>query len=630
MIYYPKTYGTCSGANKAINLAYKLKKEHTDKNVVIYKEILHNPYVIKELKKDNIICIDDLEKINKDDIVIIRAHGETLDTFKYLEDNNIEYYDATCINVKKVHDIVKEKYNENYKIIIVGKKTHPEVIGTASRCNNEAIIIETEDDYKQINKDDNYFVVCQTTIGYETVSSLLNYLNINNIKYEHKNTICPHQKLIQSSSVSLSDQMDIMFIIGGKHSSNTRELYNQCKKICAKSYHVDDINEFYEIIKKEDLSYTTKIGITAGGSTPKNQIQEFEGLLEFAIYYKNKTKELNKELTKYNKTLINENDNKIIKEAINKFINMNSNGKFLRGCLIDLGYKLNKNDDYANHLAIAYETFQTSILVHDDIIDNAPLRRGKQTIHESYKEEFNNFNHNENIHNNLSLCIGDIGFFFTNDLIIKKYKNDKNFIKLFNYYNQIVINTIKGEILDVYLPFKEKYDKTNKITENDILKIYKLKTSHYSIVGPFILGMILSNSSAKLIKEMEQILENIGIAFQIKDDILGIFSSKEILGKSVYSDIEEFKQTILYSYIKINKPEYLDKLLEYYGKENICEEDAKCVQNIIIESGSLDYANNLMNNLFIDSKDKINNLDITPHIKNILLGLITYLEIREK
>jgi 4-hydroxy-3-methylbut-2-enyl diphosphate reductase len=174
MIYYPKTYGTCSGANKAITLAYKLKKDNKDKNIVIYKEILHNPYVINELKKDNIICVNNLEEINKNDIVIIRAHGETLDTFKYLENKNIEYYDATCINVKKVHDIVLDKYNEGYKIIIVGKKTHPEVIATNSRCNNEGIIIESENDYKYIENNDKYYVVCQTTIGYEVVSSLLN------------------------------------------------------------------------------------------------------------------------------------------------------------------------------------------------------------------------------------------------------------------------------------------------------------------------------------------------------------------------------------------------------------------------------------------------------------------------
>ena len=315
---------------------------------------------------------------------------------------------------------------------------------------------------------------------------------------------------------------------------------------------------------------------------------------------------------------------------MSKFINMNSDGKFLRGCLIDLGYRLNKSDNYATTLAIAYETFQTSILIHDDIIDNAILRRGKETISETYKKEFSKFNHNDNIHNNLSLCIGDLGFFLTNELIIKKYKNDKNFAKLFSYYNNIVINTIKGEILDVYLPFKEKYDSNNKLKESDILEIYKLKTSWYSIVGPFVLGMILGNASAKSIKEMESILENIGISFQIKDDILGIFSSKDILGKSVYSDIEEFKQTILYSYIKINKPEYLSKLLNYYGKVNISSEDAKEVQNIIIESGSLEYAVTLMNKLFKESRNKIINLNISEYVKNILLGFITYLEIREK
>lgn len=627
MIYFPKTYGTCSGANKAINLAYKLKKEKKDKQIYIYKELLHNPYVIEELKQNNIFCIDNLESLTKNDILIIRAHGETKETFEYLEKNNIEYYDATCINVKKVQNIVKEKYNENYKIIIVGKKTHPEVIATNSYCDNKAIIIENEEDLKELNKNDKYYLVCQTTISYSLVSQVINYLQSNDFTFEHTNTICPHQKLIHSTSSSLASSMDIVFVIGGKHSSNTKELYTECKKECAKTYHVDNIHEFYEIIKKENIDLTTKVEITGGGSTPHNQIQEYTNLLEFLIYYKNKTKELTKEIAKYNKSIINEQDNKIIKEAINKFIEMNNSGKFIRGCLIDLGYRLNKSDNYANSLAIAYETFQTAILIHDDIIDNAPIRRNKQTINYSYKEELGT---NENIHNNLSLCIGDLGFFLTNELILKKYKNDKNLSKILSYYNNIVINTIKGEILDVYLPFKEKYQKENILKEEDILEIYKLKTSHYSIVGPFVLGMILSSSSAKSIKEMEEVLESIGIAFQIKDDILGIFSSKEILGKSVYSDIEEFKQTILYSYIKLNKPEFYKKLLNYYGKENITEKDAKEVQNIIIESGSLEYASSKMNKLFKESKNKIIDLNISNYVKNILLGFITYLEIREK
>lgn len=628
MIYYPKIYGTCAGANKAIEVAYKLKKENTNKNIYIYKEILHNPYIIKELEKDDIKCIDDLSLLTKNDILIIRAHGEPKETYDYLEKNNIEYYDATCTNVLKVHNIAIDKQNNGYKIIIVGKKTHPEVIGTNGWINNEGIIIEKKDDYKELNKNDKYFIVCQTTVSHKILQELLNYMNENNISYEIENTICNAQKLIQTSSITLAEQMDIMFVIGGKESSNTKELFNLCNEV-TKTYYFSDIKEFFNFIKKEKYTLNTKIGFTGGASTPKDQIKEYANLLEFFIYYKSKLKEFEVELKKINKTFI-EKDNPIVIDAINKFINMNGDGKFLRGCLIDLGYKLNKNDDYAKTLSLAYETFETSILIHDDIIDNAHLRRNKETIHETYKNEFKKYNvENDNTNNSLALCIGDLGFFYTTELITKKYKNDKNLAKLLSYYNNIVIKTIKGEIIDVALPFIEKNDKKHTLHEEDIMEIYKLKTSWYTIVGPFVLGMILGNSKVKDMEIFEKVLEPLGIAFQIKDDILGIYSSKEILGKSVYSDIEEFKQTILYSYIKIKRNDLLDELLKYYGR-SINEEESKKVQQLFEESGALEYATNKMNGMFNEAYSNIKSMDIKEYIKNILLGLILFIRLREK
>ena len=628
MIYYPKIYGTCAGANKAIEVAYKLKKENTNKNIYIYKEILHNPYIIKELEKDDIKCIDNLSLLTKNDILIIRAHGEPKETYDYLEKNNIEYYDATCTNVLKVHNIAIDKQNNGYKIIIVGKKTHPEVIGTNGWINNEGIIIEKKDDYKELNKNDKYFIVCQTTVSHKILQELLNYMNENNISYEIENTICNAQKLIQTSSITLAEQMDIMFVIGGKESSNTKELFNLCNEV-TKTYYFSDIKEFFNFIKKEKYTLNTKIGFTGGASTPKDQIKEYANLLEFFIYYKSKLKEFETELKKINKTFI-EKDNPIVIDAISKFIKMNGDGKFLRGCLIDLGYKLNKNDDYAKTLSLAYETFETSILIHDDIIDNAHLRRNKETIHETYKNEFKKYNvENDNTNNSLALCIGDLGFFYTTELITKKYKNDKNLAKLLSYYNNIVIKTIKGEIIDVALPFIEKNDKKHTLHEEDIMEIYKLKTSWYTIVGPFVLGMILGNSKAKDMETFEKVLEPLGIAFQIKDDILGIYSSKEILGKSVYSDIEEFKQTILYSYIKIKRNDLLDELLKYYGR-SINEEESKKVQQLFEESGALEYATNKMNGMFNEAYSNIKSMDIKKYIKNILLGLILFLRLREK
>lgn len=628
MIYYPKVYGTCAGANKAIETAYKLKKENKDKNIYIYKEILHNPYIINELLKDGIKCIDDLSILNENDILIIRAHGEPKETYDYLDSHNIEYYDATCTNVLKVHNLAIEKQNNGYKIVIVGKKTHPEVIGTNGWINNEGIIIENEDDYKNLNNKDKYFIVCQTTVSHKKLQELLNYMNENNIDYEVENTICNAQKLIQTSSATLAEQMDIMFVIGGKESSNTKELYNLCNEV-TKTYYFSDIKDFFNFIKKEKYTLNTKIGFTGGASTPKEQIKEYANLLEFFIYYKTKLKEFETELKKINKSFI-ENDNPIVVDAVNKFINMNGDGKFLRGCLIDLGYKLTKSDDYAKTLSLAYETFETSILIHDDIIDNAHLRRNKETIHETYKDEFKKYNiENDNTNTSLALCIGDLGFFYTNEMITKKYKNDKNLAKLLSYYNNIVIKTIKGEIIDVALPFIEKNDKKHTLHEEDIMEIYRFKTSWYTVIGPFVLGMILGNSKAKDIETFEKVLEPLGIAFQIKDDILGIYSSKEILGKSVYSDIEEFKQTILYSYVKIKRNDLLDELLKYYGK-SITEEESKKVQKLFEESGALEYATNKMNEMFNEVYANIKSMDIKEYTKNILLGLILFLRLREK
>ena len=623
MIYYPKVFGTCAGANKAIEMAFRLRNEFKEKNVYIYKEILHNPYIIDLLNKENIKCIDDLSIVNKDDILIIRAHGEQKETFDYLKEKGINYYDATCINVTKIHELVHNKYNDNKNIIIIGKKTHPEVIGTNGWCDNKALIIENENDFKTMDKTKEYFIVCQTTISESIVNETLNYLNKNNIKYEFKNTICNAQKVIQTSSIELAKNMDIMFVIGGKSSSNTKELYELIKKE-TNTYYFSNIVEYYDFIKHENITKETKVGFTGGASTPKEQIYEYAYLLEFLIYYKNILNEFTKEINNYNNKLIKD-ENYIIKDAIQKFINMNKDGKFIRASLIDLGYKLNHDDNYSIPLSIAYETFETSILIHDDIIDNSKTRRNKDTIHETYKKEFKEYK-NDNIAKSLALCIGDFGLYSANQIIVDNYKNDKNLPKLLHYYNEVIINTIKGELLDVYLPFIEKNDKNHILHEDDIMEIYKLKTSYYTIVGPFVLGMILANSNNEEIETFKKILINLGIAFQIKDDILGIYGKSKIIGKSTSSDIEEFKQTMLYSYIKIKKVEYLDELLKYYGHKNKTKE----IQDLFIKSGALEYATNKMNGLFYETTHNIKMLNIKEDIKNILLGFIKFLEIREK
>ena len=490
MIYLPKTYGICRGAYKAVELANNIGKD----NVVVYKEILHNPKVISDLEKKGIKCIDNIDEITNKNEVIIRAHGEGKETYEYFKSKKIKVHDATCPNVIKIHDLVLEKYNEGYQIIIVGKKNHPEVIGTNGWCDNKGIIIESKDEIDSLNIDNKkIYVVAQTTIREENYLEIIKLLK-KKYDIEYKNTICNAQRLIQTNSLDLAKKMDIMFVIGGLNSSNTKELFNICNEVCT-SYLVKDINDFYNLVKKMDLTKDTKIGITGGASTPKSEVESYKKLLEFLIYYKNIKGIYEKNIDIYNKSFI-KNDNNIVTEGINKFINMNSDGKYVRASLIDLGYKLSGNsDNYAIPLGIAYETFQTAILVHDDIIDNSNLRRGKVTIPYTYMKELKSTKYKDKVadtSNSMGICLGDLGFYYANKIILDTYFEDKNLVKLLEYYNNIVINTIKGEMLDVMLPLKAecfKYD----TKESEVMEIYNLKTSWYTIVGPFSLGLILAN-----------------------------------------------------------------------------------------------------------------------------------------
>ena len=126
-------------------------------------------------------------------------------------------------------------------------------------------------------------------------------------------------------------------------------------------------------------------------------------------------------------------------------------------------------------------------------------------------------------------------------------------------------------------------------------------------------------------------LFNLGIAFQIKDDILGIFGDESEIGKSASSDISEFKQTLLYSYVANNNPKLLKELDKYYGKENLTNDDINAVKDIFYKSGAKEYSISMMESMFEKSRDKLSKIDfIDEKYKNILNGFITYLDLRTK
>ena len=397
---------------------------------------------------------------------------------------------------------------------------------------------------------------------------------------------------------------------------------------------VENINELYKWIKNENS--------TTLNNTKVEGNKEAEDLFAFFKFYFKILEECKESITDINNNFIDNADNKLVVDATKELIRMNKDGKFIRAALIALGYySKNLNNDNKEYLplATAYETFQTSILIHDDIIDNADLRRGKITIPKSYSNEFEKSNNNSkdfhqrkiHIANSLGICIGDLGFYLASKILISNYRDNPNFDRILNLYNTIVINTIKGEIIDVLLPFNEQYCDVPRTTEDDVMEIYRLKTAWYSIIGPFSLGMVLANYSDEEIKKMQELLYNLGIGFQIKDDILGIFGDEKELGKSASSDVSEFKQTILYSYIAQNNPEELENLHKYYGVEDLKEEDMDNVKDIFTRTGARKYATDIMESMFNETRKTLDNIKfIDEKYKQIISGFITYLDFRTK
>ena len=392
----------------------------------------------------------------------------------------------------------------------------------------------------------------------------------------------------------------------------------------------DSIEEYYRWISTN--KNIDKINVS--GSKEANDLYDF-----FRFYFDIK-KKFEENIDVINNSFIDESDNKFVIEAIKELIRMNSDGKYLRAALIALGYMSNNGtDNKFLPLALAYETFQTSILIHDDIIDNADLRRGKTTIPKSYEKRFDKYDkkvegfesRKKHIADSLGVCIGDLGFYFASKIVINNYCDDNNFRRILDLYNKIVTNTIKGEIIDVLLPFEEQYKKESVTSEDAIMEIYRLKTAWYSIIGPYALGMVLSDVADDKVCKMEDVLYNLGIAFQIKDDILGIYGNESEIGKSASSDISEFKQTILYSYVASKNSTLLKELDKYYGKENLSAEDIDAVKDIFYKSGAKEYSISMMESMFEKSRDKLSKIDfIDEKYKNILNGFITYLNLRTK
>ena len=246
-------------------------------NIYALGPLIHNKQAVKKYEDRGLITVDNILDIPNDKSVIIRSHGVSKDIYDKANYNNLNVVDTTCPFVRKIHSIVNEFYDNGFKIIIIGDKNHPEVIGINGWCKNTAYIIKSFEDLEQLNlsNDFKYCVVAQTTLNLALYNNLVDELSkrLENITF--KNTICSATKIRQQAAKELAADVDCMVVIGGKHSSNTQKLVNICKE------HVPTFAiETKEELNVDKLKEFNTIGVTAGASTPDWIIEDVITFIE--------------------------------------------------------------------------------------------------------------------------------------------------------------------------------------------------------------------------------------------------------------------------------------------------------------------------------------------------------------
>lgn len=348
--------------------------------------------------------------------------------------------------------------------------------------------------------------------------------------------------------------------------------------------------------------------------------------MDFESYLKTNAQKVEKELDEILLEFLKDTkktDSKLVPLA-KHFLNSCKGGKRIRGVLVKLGYEIASQISsparaHRNQISeiykvgAAWEILHTASLIHDDVIDQSPSRRGIASLYMGLGG--NHYGESQ------AISLGDIGMYLPVKIITNcKFQNDKK-IKALNHLSQTVINTGLGQILDVELPNLGKI-----IQEEDVKQLYLLKTAYYTVAGPLIMGAILGGASDKLIGMLGEFGKNLGIAFQIQDDILGVFGTEKETGKSISSDIEEGKNTLLLSY-SLKKAEKLNLsvLRQYYGKGQVGEKGLEKVRKVFKKVGALNFAHVQAQDYASKAKQVVSDITNDKKMCKILIELTEFL-----
>ena len=271
-----KSAGYCFGVKRAVNMVYQ-EAEEAKVPVYTYGPIIHNEEVVRDLKQRGVHVVRELKELENlpKGKIIIRSHGISRREHEAMKACGFEVLDATCPFVLKIHRLVEKYSKEGYRIVIAGNEHHPEVEGILGWVEGQpAYTVTSQEDIEKLplKEGEKVCLVAQTTFNYNKFQELVEIFEKKGYNDSVVNTICNATEERQRSAKAIAAEADVMIVIGGKHSSNSRKLYEICQRECVHTYFIQTLDDLHLDLPKA----VRLVGITAGASTPNKLIEEVQ------------------------------------------------------------------------------------------------------------------------------------------------------------------------------------------------------------------------------------------------------------------------------------------------------------------------------------------------------------------
>jgi 4-hydroxy-3-methylbut-2-enyl diphosphate reductase len=261
--------GFCFGVKRAIKMANDTM-DRAGARVKSLGSLIHNPQVVNSFRERGLEVVADLDVVDPEDTIIIRSHGVGPEMKNQAASKGLKVVDTTCPFVTKAQQYAAKLIDEGYKVVMIGDKNHPEVIGVVAHTNNKAIVLDTIAEAEALKFIPRMGVVFQTTHAIGHVQEVVGALLKRGKEVRVFNTLCGATTSMQKTAIELSSEVEAMVIVGGRQSANTAQLAEVCRKVNPRVLQIEAADE----IREEWFQGLTRVGLSAGASTPDEVIAD--------------------------------------------------------------------------------------------------------------------------------------------------------------------------------------------------------------------------------------------------------------------------------------------------------------------------------------------------------------------